>query len=73
MAERNITARGYQPQDQLYLLALVNPAAPVLVGELGLSQLVPDCATFSYAPGWWNFPLSEDLPIVAKQLFSAGA
>ncbi len=72
MAERNITARGYQPQDQLYLLALVNPAAPVLVGELGLSQLVPDCATFSYAPGWWNFPLSEDLPIVAKQLFSAG-
>ena len=72
MAERSITARGYRPQDQLYVWALVNPAAPVLVGELGLSQLVADCATFSYAPQWWNFPLSEDLPMVANQLFSAG-
>jgi len=72
MVERSINARRYLPQDQLYVWALVNPAAPVLVGALGLAQLVPDCATFVYAPPWWNFPLSEDLPILANQLFSAG-
>ena len=71
MAKPTITARSYQPQDQLYVWAMVNPAAPVLVGELGLSQLLPDCATFGYTPDWWNFPLSEDLPLIAGQLFSA--
>jgi serine/threonine-protein kinase HipA len=34
--------------------------------------LVADCATFAYAPAWWNFPLSEDLPLIAGQNFSAG-
>ena len=66
-----ITAAGYVPQDALYVWALVNPAAPTLVGELRLSQLVPDCATFAYDAAWWNFPLSEDLPLVPGQVFSA--
>ena len=64
--------RSYVPQDQLYVWALVNPSNPALIGELKLSQLVSDCATFTYSPGWWNFPLSEDLPIIEGQLFSAG-
>lgn len=67
-----ITPRSYVPQDQLYVWALVNPAQPVLVGELRLSQLVADCATFTYEPQWWHFPLSEDLPLVAGQEFTAG-
>ena len=71
MAKSAITASSYQPQDQLYVWAMVNPVAPVLVGELGLSQLLPDCATFHYTPDWWNFPLSEDLPIITGQFFSA--
>ena len=72
MTEPAITPRAYIPQDQLYVWALLNPAAPTLVGEVSLSRLVADCATFSYAPGWWNLPLSEDLPMVAGQTFSAG-
>ncbi len=60
------------PQDTLYLWALVNPAQPTLLGELALSQLVPDCATFSYDTQWWNFALSEDLPLVQGHEFSAG-
>lgn len=64
--------RTYVPQDMLYVWALVDPGNPVLVGEVSLSRLVADCATFSYAPAWWNFPLSEDLPLIAGQSFSAG-
>ena len=71
MTTAPITAASYVPQDTLYVWALVNPAAPALVGELQLSQLVPDCATFTYDTSWWNFPLSEDLPLVAGQVFSA--
>lgn len=67
-----VTPRSYVPQDQLYVWALVNPAQPMLVGELRLSQLVADCATFRYAEGWWHFPLSEDLPLVQGQEFTAG-
>ena len=67
-----VTPRDYAPQDQLYVWALVNPQQPMLVGELRLSQLVADCATFAYAPPWWNFALSEDLPIVQGQAFTAG-
>jgi serine/threonine-protein kinase HipA len=67
-----VTAQSYVPQDQLYVWALVNPAQPTLVGELRLSHLVADCATFHYAPDWWHFPLSEDLPLVAGQEFTAG-
>ncbi|RZJ10090.1 MAG: type II toxin-antitoxin system HipA family toxin [Acidovorax sp.] len=67
-----VSPRGYVPQDQLYVWALVNPAQPMLVGELRLSQLVADCATFRYAEGWWHFPLSEDLPLVQGQEFTAG-
>ena len=67
-----ISPRSYVPQDSLYVWALINPAAPTLVGELGLSQLVADCATFSYGADWWNFALSEDLPILEGQIFSEG-
>lgn len=66
-----VSPRSYAPQDQLFVWALVNPAAPVLAGSLALSQLVPNCATFTYAPDWWQFALSEDLPLVSGQLFSA--
>ncbi len=72
MPAQGVDPRTYAPQDQLYVWALVDPNNPVLVGEVSLSQLVSDCATFSYAPAWWNFPLSEDLPLVAGQSFSAG-
>jgi len=71
MTTAPITAASYVPQDRLYLWALVNPALPTLVGELRLSELVPDCASFSYDPSWWQFALSEDLPLVPDQVFSA--
>jgi serine/threonine-protein kinase HipA len=72
MTAPDITPGTYVPQDTLHVWALVKPAAPTLVGELRLSELVPDCATFAYDNAWWNFPLSEDLPLVPGQTFSAG-
>ena len=72
MTAPGASPRTYVPQDQLYVWALVDPSRPTLVGEVKLSQLVSDCATFSYASPWWNFPLSEDLPIIQGQEFSAG-
>jgi serine/threonine-protein kinase HipA len=69
---QQVTPRSYVPQDTLYVWALVNPAQPVLTGAVGLSQLVPNCATFSYAADWWQFALSEDLPLLVSQIFSAG-
>ena len=69
---QQVTPRSYVPQDTLYVWTLVNPAQPVLAGAVGLSQLVPNCATFSYATDWWQFALSEDLPLIAGQTFSAG-
>jgi len=72
MSDHGVDPRTYTPQDQLYVWALVDPDNPVLVGEVRLSQLVADCATFAYAATWWNFPLSEDLPLIVGQDFSAG-
>jgi len=72
MTTNRVNPRTYVPQDQLYAWALVDPSNPTLVGEVKLSQLVSDCATFAYAPQWWNFPLSEDLPIIQSHEFSAG-
>jgi serine/threonine-protein kinase HipA len=72
MSANRVDPRSYVPQDQLYVWALVDPTNPALVGTLKLSQLVSDCATFTYAPDWWNFALSEDLPIIEGQAFSAG-
>lgn len=72
MTEASVSPLSYTPQDRLYVWALVNPAAPVLLGELALSQLVADCATFTYDAAWWQFPLSEDLPLRVGQAFSAG-
>jgi serine/threonine-protein kinase HipA len=72
MNANGVNPRTYVPQDQLYVWALIDPSNPALVGTLKLSQLVSDCATFTYAPEWWNFFLSEDLPIIAGHEFSAG-
>jgi serine/threonine-protein kinase HipA len=72
MTVREVNPRTYVPQDQLYVWALVNPAAPTLVGEVKLSQRVADCATFTYDTQWWQFPLSEDLPVVHGQMFTDG-
>ena len=69
---QTVSPRSYVPQDQLYVWAMVNPAAPTLVGEVSLSQLVADCATFTYTQDWWHFALSEDMPIVQGQIFSTG-
>ncbi|WP_246475138.1 type II toxin-antitoxin system HipA family toxin [Diaphorobacter ruginosibacter] len=71
MSMQAVSPQTYQPQDTLYLWVLVNPARPVRAGTLGLSRLLPDCATFTYDKDWWNFPLSEDLPLLAAHEFSA--
>lgn len=34
-----VSPRTYVPQDRLYVWAMVNPVAPTLVGEVGLSIL----------------------------------
>ena len=67
----DITPHAYVPQDELYIWMLVNPANPVLTGSVSLSQLIPNCAAFTYAADWSAFPLSEDLPLIAGQVFSA--
>ncbi|WCM94430.1 type II toxin-antitoxin system HipA family toxin [Acidovorax sp. NCPPB 2350] len=72
MTDTGVNPRTYVPQDRLHVWALVDPLRPTLVGELRLSPLVPDCATFTYGAPWWHFPLSEDLPIVPGQVFTAG-
>lgn len=72
MTLQGVTPRAYEPQDTLYVWTLVNPAAPVLTGSVALSPLVPNCATFTYAADWWEFALSENLPLVTGQMFSAG-
>ncbi|MDA8444927.1 type II toxin-antitoxin system HipA family toxin [Paracidovorax valerianellae] len=72
MSTPAVLPRSYVPQDTLHVWTLVNPAAPVLTGSIALSALVPNCATFNYAADWWEFALSEDLPLVAGQTFSAG-
>ncbi|WP_370679951.1 type II toxin-antitoxin system HipA family toxin [Comamonas sp. GB3 AK4-5] len=68
----SITPGLYEPQDQLFLWALLVPDTPTLLGEIRLSPFVADCATFSYASSWQDFALSEDLPLMAGQSFSAG-
>jgi serine/threonine-protein kinase HipA len=68
----DVIPRSYVPQDKLYVWTLVNPASPVLTGSVSLSRLVANCATFTYADDWWEFALSEDLPLIANQVFSAG-
>ena len=50
MTANDVNPRTYVPQGRLYVWALVDPSNPTLVGEVKLSQLVNDCATFSYAP-----------------------
>ncbi len=71
MTMQRVTPREYILQDRLYLWTLVNPANPMLTGTIRLSQLMPNCANFTYADDWSAFALSEDLPLVAGQMFSA--
>ena len=71
MTVQNVDPRIDVPQDTLFVWMLVDPAHPMLVGEVRLSQLEVNRAIFSYAPTWWNFPLSEDLPLIASQDFTA--
>lgn len=67
-----VSPRTYAPKDKLYVWMILNPKMPTLVGEVSLSKLVPDCATFTYASDWWNFNLSEDMPITLGEVFSTG-
>ena len=71
MTVQNVDPRIDVPQDTLFVWMLVDPAHPTLVGEVRLSQLEVNRAIFRYAPTWWNFPLSEDLPLIAGQDFTA--
>lgn len=71
MTIQYVDPRSYVPQDTLYVWMLVDPANPTLVGEVRLSQLEANRAIFRYTPTWWNFPLSEDLPLIAGQDFTA--
>lgn len=71
-AVTEVSPRTYVPQDQLYVWLMVNPAAPMLLGEVSRSQLIADCATFTYSQNWRSFALSEDMPIIQGQIFSTG-
>ena len=68
---QSITPLSDVPQDKLHVWMLINPSSPVWVGTVSLSQLVPNCATFTYAANWWAFALSENMPLIASQVFSA--
>lgn len=71
MSVQNVDPRIGVPQDILSVWILVDPAHPTLVGEARLSRLEANRAIFRYAPSWWNFPLSEDFPLIADQDFTA--
>lgn len=62
--------KAYQATDSLYLWWLANPATPRLIGELRLVRTLKG-VSLKYAPMWLQsgFPLSEDFPLVAEELF----
>ena len=66
-------ASGVHALDSVAAVGALLPAytSPVLTGALSLSALVPNCATFTYAADWWQFALSEDLPLLQGQMFTA--
>lgn len=58
----------YTPQDTLYLWSLVQPAEPVLVGDLKLVRS-NQSVSLRYASLWLQsgFALSEDLPLIDQE------
>jgi serine/threonine-protein kinase HipA len=65
------TARTpYRVTDQLFLWLLTVPGAPVLIGELNMVRSTRG-VSLRYADSWieHGFALSEDLPLVAEELF----
>ena len=61
-------ASGYQPVDRLYLWSLLEPARPIVVGELNLVRSNQG-VSLRYLPSWLaqGFELSEDLPLVNQE------
>ena len=61
-------APAYRPTDQLHLWLLMNPAQPLLVGELHLMRK-PHSVSLRYAASWLarGFALSEDLPLLTGE------
>ncbi|MEY8877530.1 MAG: type II toxin-antitoxin system HipA family toxin [Leptothrix sp. (in: b-proteobacteria)] len=59
---------AYQVSDTLFLWSLVDPAVPVLVGELHTARSVRG-VSLHYAPTWraQGFALSEDLPLIDEE------
>jgi serine/threonine-protein kinase HipA len=57
--------RPYEPRDALYLWWLGQPAAPVLIGELGFVRVLSG-VSLQYEDAWRakGFALSEDLPLL---------
>jgi serine/threonine-protein kinase HipA len=62
--------RNYTPTDSLYLWWLAHPEVPRLIGELRVARTLKG-VSLTYAPAWLQsgFPLSEDLPLKAKEFF----
>jgi serine/threonine-protein kinase HipA len=60
----------YRVTDQLFLWLLTNPDHPVVVGELNMVRTSRG-VSLRYASSWLErgFALSEDLPLVAGELF----
>lgn len=67
MLEASTSAKGYTPQDEMYLWWLADPASPKLVGDLSLVDRGRGVA-LRYAAEWLNdgLPLSEDLPLEVR-------
>src|SRR5712671_3958914 len=62
----------YVPQDTLYLWSLIQPAAPVLIGDLNLVRSNQG-VSLRYAASWLKrgFALSEDLPLITQEFIPA--
>jgi serine/threonine-protein kinase HipA len=62
--------KRYQPTDSLYLWWLGNPTKPVLIGELRMVRASKG-VSLQYSPAWLKsgFALSEDLPLLAGEMF----
>ena len=63
----------YQPGDALYLWWLGHPGTPVPIGELRMARQTKG-VSLRYGEAWLQsgFPLSEDLPLLHGQVFTAG-
>src|SRR5256885_1440091 len=63
-------ATRYRVTDQLFLWLVMDPGAPVAVGELNMVRSSRG-VSLRYAESWLErgFALSEDLPLVREDLF----